>query len=87
MGEPLCEQFYVREFFKFVVVMKSLVRGRLSRPPLFLSLRNFVFCPFFFAPAHWPRGYNLKNPSVAREAQLLITVGHGGVWSVRMFKA
>ena len=32
-------------------------------------------------------GYNLKSPGVAHEAQLLITVGRGGVRSVRIFKA
>jgi len=34
-----------------------------------------------------PIGYNLKSPGVAREAQLLRTVGSGGVRSVVMFKA
>ena len=59
--------------------MKSLMRGSLSRPPLFLSLRDFVFCPFFFVPTHLPVGYNLKNLGVAHEAQLLVTIGHGNV--------
>ena len=34
-----------------------------------------------------PVGCNLRSPGVAREAKLLITVGRGGVRSVRMFKA
>ena len=79
MGKPLYEQFYTRDYFEFIFVMKSLMRGSLSHPPLFLSLRSFVFCPFFFTPARWPVGCNLKNPGVAREAQLLVTVGCGGV--------
>ena len=34
-----------------------------------------------------PVGCNLKSPGMAREAQLLITIGSGGVRSVGMFKA
>ena len=53
------------------------------------------FCPsitlfFILSFSHLlirPIGYNLKSPGVACEAQLLITVGSGGVRSVGMFKA
>ena len=31
-------------------------------------------------------GYNLKNPGVAHEAKLLVTIGCGGVSSVRRLK-
>ena len=75
----LCKSSYARLTPR---VLQSPVRGSLSLPPLFLSLHSFVFCPFFFAPARWPIGCNLKNPSVAREAQLLIIIGHGRVWLV-----
>ena len=34
-----------------------------------------------------PVGYNLRSPGVAHKAQLLITIGRGGVRSVRIFKA
>ena len=34
-----------------------------------------------------PRCYNLKSPGVARKAQLLVTVGRGGVRLVGIFKA
>ena len=48
---------------------------------------NFVFILYFSYLPIRTVGCNLKSPGVAREAQLLVTVGRGGVRSVGIFKA
>ena len=51
-----------------------------------LSIILFFILSFLHLPVR-PVGCNLRSPSVAREAQLLVTVGRGGVRSVGIFKA
>ena len=67
---------------------ESLCLGKLvpSVPYFYLSIILFFILSFSHLPAH-PIGYNLKSSGVAHEAQLLITVGRGGVRSVEIFKA
>ena len=68
--------------------MESLIRGSMSH--LFLCFYPSIALFFILCFSHlpvWPVGCNLKNPSVAHEAQLLVTVGRGRVRSVGMFKA
>ena len=67
--------------------MELLHSGKLVPfvPYFYLSITLF-FYSFSHLPIH-PIGYNLKNPGVAHKAQLLITIGSGGVPSVRMLKA
>ena len=52
----------------------------------YLSIILFFILSFLHLPVH-PVGCNLKSPGVAHEAQLLVTIGRGGVRSVRIFKA
>ena len=68
--------------------MESLHKGKLvpSVPCFYPSIALFFILSFSYLPLR-PVGYNLKNLSVAREAQLLVTVGSGGVRLVRMLKA
>ena len=58
----------------------------MSVPYFYLSIALFFIPSFSHLPIH-PIGCNLKSLGMAREAQLLITVGSGGVQSVGMFKA
>ena len=55
-------------------------KGKLvpSVPCFYPSIALFFILSFSHLPVR-PVGYNLKNPGVAREAQLLVTVGRGGV--------
>ena len=55
-------------------------------PYFYLSIICFLFFLFSHLPIH-PVGWNLKSLDVAREAQLFVTVGRGGVRSVGIFKA
>ena len=66
---------------------ESLCLGKLvpSVPYFYLSIILFFILSFSHLPIR-PVGCNLKSPGVAREAQLLVTVGRGGVRSVRMLK-
>ena len=52
----------------------------------YLSIILFFILSFSHLPVR-PVGCNLKSLGVAHEAQLLVTVGRGGVQSVRIFKA
>ena len=87
MGESLCEQF---EFMNTSILFcdESLCSGKLvpSIPYFYLSIILFFILSFSHMPVH-PICYNLKSLGVACEAQLLVTVGRGGVRSVGIFKA
>ena len=65
---------------------ESLCSGKLvpSVPYFYLSIILFFILSFLHLLVR-PVGYNLKSPGVAREAQLLVTVGRGGVRSVGIF--
>ena len=67
---------------------ESLRKGKLvpSIPYFYPSIALFFILSFSHLPV-CPVGCNLKSPSVAREAQLLITICSGGVRSVGMLKA
>ena len=55
-------------------------------PYFYLSITLFFILSFSHLLVR-PVGCNLKSPGVARKAQLLITVGRGGMRSVGIFKA
>ena len=55
-------------------------------PYFYLSITLFCILSFSYLPVRTV-GYNLKSPGVAREAQLLVTIGRGEVRSVRIFRA
>ena len=87
MGEPPCEQFvFMNTSISFCD--ESLCSGKLvpSVPYFYLSIILFFILSFSHLPIR-PVGYNLKSLGVAREAQLLITIGRGEVRSVRIFRA
>ena len=89
MGEPLCKVFLcIHEYSNFVFVMELLHSGKLapSVPYFYLSITLFFILSFLHLPIHLV-GCNLKSLDVARKAQLLVTVGRGGVRSVGIFKA
>ena len=67
---------------------ESLRSGKLvpSVPYFYPSIALFFILSFPHLPVR-PIGCNLKSLGMAHEAQLLITVGSGGVRSVRMLKA
>ena len=67
-------------------VMESLRSGKLVPfvPWFSRSIILFFILSFSHLPVR-PVGYNLRSLSVAREAQLLVTVGRGGVRSVGIF--
>ena len=69
-------------------VMELLRSGKLvpSVPYFYLSITLFFILSFSHLPVR-PVGCNLKSPGVAREAQLLVTVGRRGVRSVGIFRA
>ena len=71
----------------FVFVMESLRLGKLvpSVPCFYPSIALFFILSLLRLPV-CPVGCNLKSPGVAREAQLLVTVGRGNVRLVRMLK-
>ena len=71
----------------FVFVMELLCSGKLvpSVPYFYLSITLFFILSFSYLPVH-TIGCNLKSPCVARKAQLLISIGRGGVRSVGIFK-
>ena len=68
--------------------MELLRSGKLVSFALYfyLSITLFFILSFLHLPIH-PIGCNLKSLGVAREAQLLVTVGRGGVQSVGIFRA
>ena len=72
----------------FVFVMELLRSGKLvpSVPYFYLSIILYFILSFSHQPVR-PIGCNLKSPGMAREAQLLVTIGRGGVRSVGIFKA
>ena len=72
----------------FVFMMELLCSGKLvpSVPYFYLSIILFFILSFLHLPIR-PIGYNLKSLGMARKAQLLVTVGRGGVRSVGIFKA
>ena len=78
-GSPLCKVFFV---------MELICSGKLVPfvPYFYLSITLFFIIFFSYLPIHLI-GYYLKSPSVAHEAQLLVTVGRGGLRSVGIFKA
>ena len=83
----MCKVFLcIHEYNNFVFVMELLCSGKLvpSVPYFYLSIILFFILCFSHLPVR-PIGYNLKSPGVAHEAQLLVTVGRGGVRSVRIF--
>ena len=89
MGEPPCKCFCVLlNTNSFVFVMESLRSGKLvpSIPYFYLSITLFFILSFLDLLVR-PVGCNLKSLGVAREAQLLVTVGRGRVRSVGIFKA
>ena len=57
-----------------------------SVPYFYLSIILFFILSFSHLPV-CPVGCNLKSSGMAREAQLLITIGSGGMRSVEMLKA
>ena len=86
-GSPQVNVFvYLMNTISFVFVMESLHWGKLvpSVPYFYLSIILFFILSFLHLLVR-PVGYNLKSPGVAHEAQLLVTVGRGGVRSVRIF--
>ena len=87
-GSPLCKCLCIHEYSNFVFVMELLRSGKLvpSVPYFYLSITFFFILFFFHLPVH-TIGYNLKSPGVARVAQLLVTIGRGGVQFVGIFKA
>ena len=68
--------------------MELLRSGKLVPfvPYFYLSITLFFILSFSYLPIRTV-GCNLKSPGVARKAQLLVTVGRGGVRSVGIFKA
>ena len=60
--------------------MELLRSGKLVPfvPYFYLSITLFFILSFSHLPVR-PISCNLKSPGVAREAQLLVTVGRGGV--------
>ena len=67
--------------------MESLCKGKLV--PSFLCFYNRIALFFILSFSHLPVcpvGCNLKSSGVAYEAQLLITIGSGGMRSVEMLK-
>ena len=68
--------------------MELLHSGKLVPfvPYFYLSITLFFILSFLHLSIR-PIGCNLKSPGVAREAQLLVTIGSGGVRSVGMLKA
>ena len=72
----------------FVFVMELLCSEKLvqSVSYFYLSITLFFILSFSDLLVR-PVGCNLKSLGVAREAQLLVTVGRGGVRSVGIFKA
>ena len=87
MGEPPCEQFVFMNT-SILFCDESLCSGKLvpSVPYFYLSIILFFILSFSHLPI-CSIGYNLKSPGMAHEAQLLITVGRGGVRSIGIFKA
>lgn len=88
-GSPLCKVFLcIDEYNNFVFVMELLRSGKLvpSVPYFYLSITLFFILSFSHLPVRHV-GCNLKSLDMARKAQLLVTVGRGGVRSVRIFKA
>ena len=79
---------YSMNTISFVFVMKSLRSGKFgpSVPYFYPSIALFFILSFSHLPV-CPVDCNLKSPGMAREAQLLITIGSGRVQSVEMFKA
>ena len=67
---------------------ESLRKGKLVPfvPYFYPSIALFFILSFLHLSVR-PVGYNLKRPGVAREAQLHIAIGSGGVRSVGMLKA
>ena len=67
--------------------MESLRKGKPIKSVSYFypSITLFLILSFSHLPV-WTVGYNLKNLGMAYEAQLLITIGHGGVWSVGSLK-
>ena len=59
---------------------ESLRKGKLvpSIPYFYPSIALFFILSFSHLPVG-TIGCNLKNPGMAHEAQLLVTIGHGGV--------
>ena len=85
----LCKLFLcIYEYNNFVFVMELLRSGKLVPfiPYFYLSITLFFILSFSHLPV-CPIGCNLKSPGMARKAQLLITIGRGGVRSVGIFKA
>ena len=83
-GSALCKMFLcIHEYGDFVFVMELLHSRKLVPfvPYFYLSITLFFILSFLYLPVH-TIGYNLKSLGVAREAQLLVTVGRGGVRSV-----
>ena len=78
----------VDEYINFHFVMNHFVRGSFvpSIPYFYPSIALFFILSFSHLPI-CPVGCNLKSPSMAHEAWLLITVGSGGVRSVGLLKA
>ena len=78
-GSPLCKLFFVMELLRSRKLVPSI-------PYFSLSIILFFILSFSHLPI-CPIGCNLKSLGVAREAQLLVTEGRGGVRSVGIFKA
>ena len=68
--------------------MELLRSGKLVPfvPYFYLSITLFFILSFSYLPIRTV-GCNLKSLGVAHEAQLLITIGRGGVRSVGIFRA
>ena len=80
-GSPLCKVLLcIHEYINFVFVMELPRSGKLVPfvPYFYLSITLFFILSFSYLPIRTV-GCNLKSPGVAREAQLLVTVGRGRV--------
>ena len=88
-GSPLCKVLLcIHEYCNFVFVVELLRSGKLVSfvPYFYLSITLFFILSFSYLPVRTV-GCNLKSLGMAREAQLLVTIGRGGVRSVIIFEA
>ena len=80
----MCKVFLcIHEYNNFVFVMELLCSGKLvpSVPYFYLSIILFFILSFLHLPIR-PVGCNLKSLGMAHKAQLLVTLGRGGVRSI-----
>ena len=78
-GSPLCKVFFCDGTTSFGEACPV-------RSFNYFSITLFFILSFSYLPVR-TIGYNLKSSGMAHEAELLVTVGRGGVRSVRIFRA